>query len=225
MSKETPAQKAANAALATSPEREPVGWQRTTYALTIYQDKGASIPDQGEMMALLDSAFDGENPPSYQSFHVEQGETVNEPTPEQEAMRRRVYRALSETGPMSPGPLLFDFAKTVLMGVDEAANSDWYGQDPTDCAHEIADSAVPVYTTDQIALFTESADLATWEPEIPGGEDNGVAEVAGRVLYDLARSIADAAITERREREEAEREIREERANQLRDEAWFAEDA
>jgi hypothetical protein len=186
-------------------------WQRTDYTVSIYQGAGDAIPDQAEMMAILGDSFDAETPEGFRSFHIEQGETKTEPTEAQEAMRRRVYAALAESGPTSPGPLLFDFAEGVLIEVDELDDAD------EDSAHEIADSAVPVYTYDRIALFTESVDLACWEPEIPA-ESPDVQTVAGLVLYDLARAIADTAIAERRERDEAAAELRDERADSFMEE-------
>lgn len=182
-------------------------WMRTKYELTIYQDEdagNAAIPDQAEMMGLLDAASLGEEVKGFQSLHVEQSETTTQPTEEQEEMRRRIRSALNETGPNAPGPLLDEFAADVLTEVDALDDPD------EDSAHEIADGAVPVYTYDRIQLFTESVDLATWEPELAEGENNSLADVAGRVLYDLARELADNAIRERTEREEELEERRDE---------------
>jgi hypothetical protein len=174
-------------------------WMRTSYTLTVFQNAdvgNAAILDQSEMHALLIGAFDGENPTNFQSLHIEQGETITQPTEEQGEMRRRCYRALNDAQVNSAGPLLFDFAEDVLIAVDEL-------EEPSeDDADEIADTSVPVYTYDRIKLFTEDIGLATWNPEIPGGDEDSVAEIAGRVLYDLAREIAARAIEERLEGED-----------------------
>lgn len=177
-------------------------WMRTDYTLTIYQndDAGnAAIFDQAEMRDVIEAGLEAVTISGFQSFHVEQGNTTTEPTEEQEEMRRRCYRALADTPLNAPGPLLFEFAEDVLIACDEIEEVT----DP-DATHEIADGAVPVYTSDRIKLFTEDVGLAMWEPEIPSDGDKGVAEVAGLVLYDLATEIATAELRARQEREEEE---------------------
>lgn len=194
---------------------DPSTWQRTTYTLTISQNEGCEPLDQVTIRDVINAA--PETVPGFQSFHVEQGETIMQPTPEQEAMRRRVYAAVNDAQVNAAGPLLFDFTEGVLMEVDDLDADELDDEDRT---HEIADSAVPVYTTERIALFTEDASLACWEPEIPAEPGTDVVTIAGLVLYDLAKSIADAAIEERRKQVESERETREERAEELREAGW-----
>lgn len=183
-------------------------WMRTDYTLTIYQndDAGnAAIFDQAEMRDVIEAGLEGVTISGFQSFHVEQGNTTTQPTEEQEAMRRRVYSALNATPLNAPGPLLNEFAEDVLIACDEIEEIE--EEDP-DAVHEIADGAVPVYTSDRIRLFTEDVGLCMWEPEIPSDGEAGVADVAGRVLYDLATELATNEINERRERAEEEDEDR-----------------
>jgi hypothetical protein len=171
-------------------------WMKTEYTLTIYQNEDAgnsAIPDQPEIMGMLDEVFDDETPAGFQSFHVEQGNTVTQPTDAEEEMRRRVYRALNDHGPNGWGPLLHSFAESILHEVDDREDID------EDSAHEIANGAVPVYTIKLIELFTESAELACWEPELEVGPDADTSTVASYVLYDLAMAITNGAIAEKQE--------------------------
>lgn len=135
-----------------------------------------------------------------------------------EERRIAAYRALGDAGINSPGPNLADLADSVLV---EVADRDLEGADDSDVAHEIADSAVPVYTSDIMAAISEDAGLATWEPELGpafGGEPTPT-NIAAGVLYELARNIADAAIRERREREAERLEELEDSARELGEDA------
>ncbi len=80
---------------------------------------------------------------------------------------------------------------------EEALNADWLPEDPThedfcDAAHELADSSVPVYTSDLMRLAAEDTDLATSEPSLGpafDGRPTPVNIIAANVyerLYDVA---------------------------------------
>jgi hypothetical protein len=124
-----------------------------------------------------------------------------------EERRLAAYRALTDEGVNAPGPNLADLADSVLLGVGERFDeSDPDELEPSDVAHEIADSAVPVYTSDILEAIGEDAGVACWEPELGPAFDGSptIVNIAAGVLYELARNIAEREIQRRLEARDAE---------------------
>jgi hypothetical protein len=117
-----------------------------------------------------------------------------------EKRRLAAYRALTDQEVNAPGPLLADFADSVLVGVDEI---DLAEPNAEDQLHEIADGAVPIYTADIIRCFTEDIGVACREPELEPVRPT-VEGMASTVLYELAYAIASARLQERRAEREDE---------------------
>src|SRR4051794_32880363 len=71
--------------------------------------------------------------------------------------------------------------RTILDDVRAELRDRWenyrgeFGNDPHDVIHEIADSSVPVYTSDLLELSCDGPSLATDEPEVVGADYFGTA--------------------------------------------------
>jgi hypothetical protein len=97
----------------------------------------------------------------------------------------------------SPGA---QFLRAVAHGVaDHLAEGD--DDDPSDAAHEIADSAVPIYTHERWQVFT---DLAAYQedPSELGAAADDLTAAAGTCLYIVARRLAEALIEAERSSDE-----------------------
>lgn len=109
------------------------------------------------------------------------------------ANRADVYSPDTED---SPGAVFLARVRddvTELLGDVDAES--WDSLDQSDRIHEIADSAVPVYTGERWAVF---ADLGAWETDVSdlsgGGED--MTTLAGFALYEVAQTLTHSLITE-----------------------------
>jgi hypothetical protein len=95
----------------------------------------------------------------------------------------------------SPGAL---FLRRVEDAVRESRQYAEDYDDHNDLVHEIADGAVPVYTFDRWRTFV---DLGAWEQDVAdlAGGDDDMTQLAGLALYQAARALADALLSEEQE--------------------------
>ena len=100
----------------------------------------------------------------------------------------------------SPGAKFLRSVETATYEAIDHAGEDF---DPDNFdTHEIADGAVPVYTSERWAVFV---DLAAWQ-EDPDGLDAGgdMTDRAGVYLYMIAERLASAIVAERAADDEGE---------------------
>jgi hypothetical protein len=117
-----------------------------------------------------------------------------------EELRPDAIRALNRQN-VSTGEKLLELAVGVLLEVDEIDLEEPYAEDR--CA-EIADSAVPVYTSEIMETISEDVGLMAQEPELGPAFDGSPtpSNIAAANLYELASNIAHERLRERQQEAE-----------------------
>lgn len=83
----------------------------------------------------------------------------------------------------------------MVEGLDDFDGADDFARMSEDETHMIADGAVPIYTAEKWATFT---DLGAWQTDVSdyiGGEED-LDKLGSIALYEIARTLADAILAE-----------------------------